>query len=92
MKPLGRLAPACPRVSRALGSDWMVPRIFFHAYQFQAEVAKSVQDAVKVGLIIDLADDGALFVARFDGNPSNADARRPVRRPRTAILYLVGST
>jgi len=62
---LGRLAPACPRVSRALGSDWMVPRIFFHAYQFQAEVAKSVQDAVKVGLIMDLADEGALFVARI---------------------------
>lgn len=62
---LGRLAPACPRVSCALGSDWTVPRIFFHAYQFQAEVAKSVKDAVKVGLIMDLADEGALFVARF---------------------------
>lgn len=47
----------------------MVPRIFFHAYQFQAEVAKSLQDAVKVGLIMDLADEGALFVARFDGKP-----------------------
>ena len=64
---LGRLAPACPRVSCALGSDWTVPRIFFHAYQFQAEVAKSVKDAVKVGLIMDLADEGALFVARFQG-------------------------
>jgi hypothetical protein len=45
-------------------SDWTVPGIFFHAYQFQAEVAKSVKDAVKVGLIADLADEGALLAAR----------------------------
>ena len=57
------------RESPALGSDWTVPRIFFHAYQFQAEVAKSVKDAVKVGLIMDLADEGALRVARFHGKP-----------------------
>jgi hypothetical protein len=43
--------------------------MFFHAYQFQAEVAKSVKDAVKVGLIPDLADEGALFAARLQGKP-----------------------
>jgi hypothetical protein len=50
-------------------SDWTVPGIFFHAYQFQAEVAKSVKDAVKVGLIPDLADEGALLAARSQGKP-----------------------
>jgi len=45
-----------------------------------------------VGLIADLADEEALPVARFEANPSNADARRPVRRPRTAIRYLADST
>jgi hypothetical protein len=50
-------------------SDWTVPWIFFHAYQFQAEVAKSVKDAVKVGLIPDLADEGALLAARSQGKP-----------------------
>ena len=50
-------------------SDWTVPRIFSHAYQFQAEVAKSVKDAVKVGLIMDLADEDALFAARLQGKP-----------------------
>jgi len=48
---------------------WLEVVIFFHAYQFQAEVAKSVKDAVKVGLIMDLADEGALFVAWFHGKP-----------------------
>ena len=50
-------------------SDWTVPRIFFHAYQFQAEVAKSVKDAVKVGLIMYLADEDSLSVARLQGKP-----------------------
>jgi hypothetical protein len=50
-------------------SGWALPRIFFHAYQFQAEVAKSVKDAVKVGLIMDLADEDALFGARLQGKP-----------------------
>jgi len=46
-----------------------VPRKFFHAYQFQAEIAKAAKDAVKVGLIMDLADEGALLAARFHGEP-----------------------
>jgi len=45
------------------------PRIFFHAYQFQAEVAESVEDAVKVGLIMDLADEGALLAAWLQSKP-----------------------
>ena len=40
-----------------------------HAYQFQAKVANSVKDAVEVGLIMDLADEDALFVARLQGKP-----------------------
>ena len=50
-------------------SDWTVPIIFFHAYQLQAEVAKSVKDAVKMGLITHLADENALFAAWLQGKP-----------------------
>lgn len=64
-------------------SDSTVPRIFSHAHQFQAEVAKSVKDAVKVGLIMDLADEDALLASRFYGKPLECgDRLNGVRRSR----------
>jgi len=46
-----------------------IPRIPFDAYQLQAKVANSIEDAVQVGLIADLADEDAAFIARFEGEP-----------------------
>jgi hypothetical protein len=48
----------------------------FNAHQFQAQVAKSAEDAVKVGLVADLADEHTPPAARFEGKPLE-------RRPQT---------
>jgi hypothetical protein len=42
---------------------------FLHAHQLQAKVANLVKDAVQVGLIADLADEGGLFASRFQREP-----------------------
>jgi hypothetical protein len=55
-----------------------IPRIFFDTYQLQAKVANSVKDAVQVGLIADLPDEDAAFIAAFEGEPT------PRRRTRGA--------
>jgi hypothetical protein len=66
-------------------SDRTAPRIFCHAYELQAKVANSVEGAVEVGLIADLADEDALLVARFDGKPLECGGAtgplRPTSRP-----------
>jgi hypothetical protein len=41
----------------------------FNADQFQAKVAHLAQDAVKMGLVADLADQDGLFAAWFEGQP-----------------------
>ena len=46
-------------------SSWTARAVFFNAHQFQAKVANLAQDAVKVGLVADLADQDGLFVAWF---------------------------
>lgn len=43
--------------------------VIFHAHQLQAKVANPVKDAVEVGLIADLADEDAAFIARLEGKP-----------------------
>jgi len=68
---------SCRRVLAGPGR----PRIFFHACQFQAEVAESVEDAVKVGLIMDLADEGALFAAWLQGKPLECGRYAPGQTP-----------
>jgi hypothetical protein len=44
-------------------------RTFLYAHQLQAKVANSVEDAIQVSLIADLADQDGLFVARFQVKP-----------------------
>jgi hypothetical protein len=45
-----------------------------------------------VRLIMDLADEGALFAARFHGKPLDCGRNASSDAPPTTILYLVGST
>ena len=67
------------RSSRCLLVNRAVPRIFFHAYQFQAKVANSVKDAVEVGLIADLSGEDAVFIARFEGKPFEGGREVPAQ-------------
>jgi hypothetical protein len=74
-------------------SDRTVPRIFCHAYELQAKVANSVEGAVEVGLIADLADEDALLVARFEGKPLECGREAsgqapPDRDPVTGRLHV----
>ena len=68
------------------------PGIFCHAYELQAKVANSVEGAVEVGLIADLADEDALLVARFEGKPLECGREAsgqapPDRDPVTGRLH-----
>jgi hypothetical protein len=46
-----------------------------HTDQLKTEVADSVQDAVKVGLIADFADEDSVLVSRLEGEPLERGAQ-----------------
>jgi hypothetical protein len=46
-----------------------------HTDQFKTEVADSVQDAVKVGLIADFANEDSVLVSRLEGEPLERGAQ-----------------
>jgi hypothetical protein len=46
-----------------------------HTDQLKTEVADSVQDAVKVGLVADFADEDSVLVSRLEGEPLERGAQ-----------------
>jgi multicomponent Na+:H+ antiporter subunit D len=64
-----------------------------HAHQLQAKVANPVEDAVQIGLIVDLADEDGLLAVRFQGKtlesgPEVLGQAAPDRDPVPGRLYV----
>ena len=86
----------CPQCS-ALTVSPDCFRVFFDPDQLQTKVANPIEDAVKVGLIADLADQDGLFVAWFQGQalesrPEVVRQAAPDRDPVLGRLHICSGT